>query len=152
MSKEKIKIEELRLLFDRENSRKQNLENKASYFLGCISIIITLVCSFSESILNNLFSILGFALIISFIISLIFCISIFRPKEYYHPFIIGDYKKLENSFKEEIIDFEETLIKQYLISIYENYNLNNKLANKFKYSIIAFGFCLIIFIIMEVFL
>lgn len=50
-----VKLDELRLLFDRENSRKQSLENKASYFLGCISIIMTLICTFSNSItLDNL--------------------------------------------------------------------------------------------------
>ena len=39
---ENLKIEELRACFDRETSRKESLQSKASYFLGIISIIITI--------------------------------------------------------------------------------------------------------------
>lgn len=147
-----IKIEELRLLFERENSRKQSLENKASYFLGCISLIVTIICTFSKSIISNNLIIfpMKLGLIVFFLVSLGFCISIFLPRHYYHPFILDDYKKLETSFNIDEIDFQETLFKQYLISINMNYGINEKVVRNFRYSVFYFILFLIIFLIMEV--
>lgn len=147
-----MKIEELRLLFERENSRKQSLENKASYFLGCISLIVTIICTFSKSIISNNLIIfpMKLGLIVYFLVSLGFCISIFLPRHYYHPFILDDYEKLETSFNINKIDFQETLFKQYLISINMNYGINEKVVRNFRYSVFYFILFLIIFLIMEV--
>ena len=151
MKEDDIKIEELRLLFERENLRKQSLENKASYFLGCISIIVTLICTFSKSITSNkLFTIpIKLGVIIYFLVSLGFCISIFLPRHYYHPFNLDDYEKLESNFKNNN-DFKEKLVKQYLISIHKNYEINEKVVKNFRYSVFYFISFLIIFLIMEV--
>ena len=151
MKENDCKLEELRLLFDRENTRKQNLENKASYFLGCISIVITIVCTFSNSITfsNVFYSYLGWGLLMFFLFSIGFCISIFLPKDYYHPFILDDYQELENSFKVEESTFKKNLYNQYLIASYMNHNINDEIANKLKYSFIFFIWFLIIFGVME---
>ena len=152
MKDNNIKLEELRFLFERETHRKQSLENKASYFLGCISIIVTLICTFSKSITsNNLFIIpMKLGLIIYFFVSLGFCISIFLPRPYYHPFILDDYKELESSFNINENDFQEKLVKQYLISINKNYEINEKVVTNFRCSVFYFIIFLIIFLIMEV--
>lgn len=152
MKENSIKIEELRLLFERENSRKQSLENKASYFLCCISIIITLICTFSKSITsNNLFiAPIKFGWVVYFLVSLGFCISIIMPRNYYHPFILEDYNKLEASFNVNEDDFEKQLFKQYLISINKNYEINENVVRDFRLSIFYFIIFLIIFLIMEV--
>lgn len=50
MDKNNLKLEELRLIFERENIRKQNLENKASYFLVVISIIMTIISTYLSQI------------------------------------------------------------------------------------------------------
>lgn len=149
-----VKIEELRLLFDRENSRKQNLENKASYFLGCISIVMTLICTFAKSInLNNLIlTCYGWGFITYFAVTIGFCISIFSPKDYYHPFNLEDYKKLEKNFNESNISFKENLRNQYLVAVYMNHSINNELVYKLKYSIFYFILFLSCFILMELIL
>ncbi|WP_292606690.1 hypothetical protein [Methanobrevibacter sp. UBA188] len=149
------KIEELRLLFERENNRKQNLENKASYFLGIISIITTIICAFSNQIklipqINNYFGILILiTLIISFSMSIILFISIFLPRDYYHPFDIKDIEKLEKSFKVENEQFNENLFDQYFVSIYTNCEINDKLVVNLKYAIYFF-ICFIFMIILNV--
>lgn len=149
------KIEELRLLFERENSRKENLENKASYFLGIISIITTIICAFSNQInlipqINNYLGILILIiLIISFSMSIILFISIFLPRDYYHPFDIKDIEKLEKSFKVENNQFNEDLFDQYLVSIYTNCEINEELVIHLKYAIYFF-ICFIFMIILSV--
>lgn len=149
-----IKIEELRLLFDRENSRKQNLENKASYFLGCISIVMTLICTFAKSItLNNLiFTCYGWGFVTYFLVTIGFCISIFSPKDYYHPFDLNDYDKLEKSFKEYDYSFKKKLHDQYFVSVYMNHGINDELIIKLKNAIIYFVLFLFCFCLMEVML
>lgn len=151
MNEDDVKIEELRLLFDRENSRKQGLESKASYFLGCISIIITIICTFSHSIsINNLFYMyIGWGLIISFILSVGFCISIFLPKKYYHPFRLNDFNELESSFNENKLNFKKNLYNQYLTAVFMNHNLNDNIVKKLRYSVFYFVWFLMIFIVME---
>ena len=150
MSGKDLKLEELRLLFDRENSRKQNLENKASYFLGCISIVVTIVATFLNNInVNNL---MGLALFCSFFISIGFCISVIIPKKYYHPFELDDFDKLKDDFNRVDDEFEKMLFNQYLIAIYMNYDEINDIARKIKYSVFYFIWFLVIFIVMVVFL
>lgn len=154
MKQNDLKIEELRLLFERENSRKQGLESKTSYFLGCISIIMTIICTFSNSInIDSLFyNYIGWGLIISFLFSIGFCISIFLPKNYYHPFILDDWEELEKSFNEDYSKFEENLYYQYLTAIYMNHDINDEIMKKLRYSVFYFVWFLIIFGVMEVIL
>ena len=149
-----IKLEELRLLFDRENSRKQSLENKASYFLGCISIVMTLICTFSNSItLDNLiFTCYGWGFVTYFLVTIGFCISIFSPKDYYHPFDLEDSEKLEKSFNEYEYSFKKKLNDQYLVSVYMNHSINDELVIKLKNAIIYFILFLFCFFLMEVML
>ena len=89
-------------------------------------------------------------LIIYFLVSLGFCISIFLPRHYYHPFILDDYEDLESRFNINENDFQEKLVKQYLISINKNYEINEKVVSNFRCSIFYFILFLIIFLIMEV--
>ncbi len=133
MSDDKIKIEELRLLFDKEASQKQNLENKASYFLVIISITPTIIGSLLNS--NNLITkfnnclgyILGIIIIFLFIISIGCCLWIFLPRNYYYPFNLDNYNKLEESFKVENNDFKNYLYDQYLTTLFQNNELNTRL-------------------------
>ena len=90
MDKNNLKLEELRLIFERENIRKQNLENKASYFLVVISIIMTIISTYlsqiSLSLKLDIRSMILVLSIIFFLISIGLCILIFLTRNYYHPF------------------------------------------------------------------
>lgn len=81
MDKNNLKLEELRLIFERENIRKQNLENKASYFLVVISIIMTIISTYlsqiSLSLKLDIRSMILVLSIIFFLISIGLCILIF---------------------------------------------------------------------------
>lgn len=158
MSDDKIKIEELRLLFDREFSRKQHLENKASYFLVIISIITTIICSLLSS--NNIITkfnnylgyILGIGIILFFIISIYFCLSIFLPKNYHYPFNSNNYEELEKSFKVENNKFKNNLYDQYLSTFFQNYQLNEDIIPSLKYSVYYFIGSVILFFLSMVIL
>lgn len=158
MSDDKIKIEELRLLFDREFSRKQHLENKASYFLAIISIITTTICTFISfmnpfSKFNSIFGyVLGIVLILLIIITFYCYISIFLPRNHYHPFDINNFDELYKSFKVSNIKFKNNLYEQYLTSIYINYQLNEDINFYLKISICSFFAFLIILILCMVIL
>lgn len=152
MTDDKIKIEELRILFDIEMTRKQNLENKVSYFLVIISITITIICSLSTSI--NLISKfncylgydLGIRIIILFIISIGYCLSIFLPRNYFYPFNLNNYEELEKSFKVENNKFKNNLYDQYLTTAYQNYHLNEDIILHLKYSVYSFIGFIILFV------
>lgn len=148
IDKDNLKLEELRLIFERENTRKQNLENKASYFLVLISIIMTVICTYlnQESFLKiSPFEII--ILLIPFSISIVQCIRIFLPREYYYPFDLKKFNDFENSFKNE--KFKQNLYDQYLTSIDINYKKNNDIMNQLKCSIYSF-ICFIIFLVLIV--
>ena len=152
MTDDKIKIEELRILFDIENTRKQNLENKASYFLVIISITITIICTLSSSI--NLISkfncclgyILAIGIITLFTISIGYCLSIFLPRNYFYPFNLNNYEELEKSFKVENNKFKNNLYDQYLTTAYQNYHLNEDIILHLKYSVYSFIGFIILFV------
>lgn len=154
MDKNNLKLEELRLIFERENIRKQNLENKASYFLVVISIIMTIICTyFSQPTLFPKFDILnGITFIfsmLSFLISIGLCILIFLPRDYYHPFDLETFEDFEKSFKIPDNEFEENLYDQYLTSTHTNHQKNDDIAKQLKYSVYSF-ICFIILLILSV--
>ena len=127
MDKSNLKLEELRLIFERENTRKQNLENKASYFLVVISIIMTIICTYLNqpstfAKLNfNLGGIIFLISIMSFLISIGLCILIFLPRDYYHPIDLEKFEDIKESFEIPNDEFEENLYDQYLTSIHVNH-------------------------------
>ena len=154
MDKNNLKLEELRLIFERENTRKQNLENKASYFLVVISIIMTIICTyFNQPTLFPKFDILNgipFILsILAFLISIGLCILIFLPRDYYHPFDLESFKDFEESFKLPDNEFEKNLYDQYLTSIHANHEKNDDIAKQLKCSVYFF-ICFIILLILSV--
>lgn len=153
MDKSNLKLEELRLIFERENNRKQNLENKASYFLVVISIIMTIICTYLNQTniyakFNfNLKGIIFLIIIICFLISIGFCILIFLPRDYYHPFDLESFEDFENSFKISNNKFEENLYDQYLTSIHVNHENNKDLVKRLKYSVYSFiSFIILLFL------
>ncbi|MDO5860826.1 hypothetical protein [Methanobrevibacter sp.] len=158
MSNNDLKIDELRSCFDRENTRKESLQNKASYFLGVVSIVITIICANMSlfSPLNKFFSIFGIiiisVLIISFLLSIGLCAYIFIPKKYSHPFDFKTYDLFSASFKEKSSVFEKNLYDSYLVSTFTNHNLNNKLVDYLNKSILSFIIFLISFVLMVVIL
>ena len=155
MDKNYLKIEELRLIFERKNSRKQNLENKASYFLVVISIMMTIICTYLNQ--TSLFprfnyspkGIIFIISILSFIVSIGLCILIFLPRNYYHPFDLTIFKNFENSFKIPDDKFEENLYDQYLTSIHANHENNEDIIKRLRYSVYSF-ICFIILLILSV--
>ena len=155
MSDETIKIDELRACFDRESNRKDSLQNKASYFLGIISVITTIICTFfsifkPHIVLNSYLNIILIVLLcLSFLISIIFCLKIFIPRKYAHPFEFENYNCFKNSFKNDDSSFKKELFHQYLISTYTNHNLNDELVSKINIAIISF-ICFIILFLMVV--
>lgn len=154
MSKEKIKIEELRLLFDRESSRKQNLENKSSYFLVIISITITIICTILNSneyitkFNNNLGYILGIGVILSFSIIIYHYYKIFSLRNYHNPFNLDNFEELYEDFNVNNNHFENNLYNRYLTSIYINHLLTEDIISNFKRSIIGY-FCFILLFILS---
>lgn len=153
MDKNNLKLEELRLIFERENTRKQNLENKASYFLVVISIIMTIICAyFSQSSFPEFDVMNGATFIIStvaFLISIGLCISIFLPRDYYHPFDLRNFEEFKNSFKIPDNEFEENLYDQYMTSIHINHEKNEDIVKQLKYSVYSF-ICFIVLLILSV--
>lgn len=153
---ENLKIEELRACFDRETSRKESLQNKASYFLGIISIIVTIISTyfsiFKPTFDLNSYLTLGIilSLIITFIISILSCLQIIIPKNYAHPFEFKSYNNFKNSFKIENIEFENRLYEQYLTSTYTNHKLNDELISKLIIARISFVCFIILFILMVI--
>ena len=151
------KITELRATFDRENSRKESLENKASYFIGVISIIVTIICANSSFLhpIEKFYSPLGIILMIiltiSFLVSMGSCLYMFFPKNYAYPFILDDFDEFEESFEIENKEFKEDLVDAYITSIKTNHDLNNGLVNilnRAKFSFIIFFVTLIISLVI----
>ena len=135
MDKNNLKLEELRLIFERENIRKQNLENKASYFLVVISIIMTIISTYLRQISLSLKLDIR-SMILVFSIGL--CILIFLPRNYYHPFDLENFEEFENSFKIRDEEFEEKLYDKYLTSIHINHEKNEDIVKHLKCSIYSF--------------
>lgn len=157
MTIEDSKITELRATFERENSRKESLENKASYFIGVISIIVTIICANGyvlgpiEKYSTPLGIIILIISIISFLLSVGFCLYMFFPKNYAHPFILNDFDKLWDNFEVKEDEFKENLFDKYIVSIKTNHALNDKLVfylNTAKISFIIFFVTLIIIVVI----
>lgn len=153
MDKNNLKLEELRLIFERENIRKQNLENKASYFLVVISIIMTIISTYlsqiSLSLKLDIRSMILVLSIIFFLISIGLCILIFLPRNYYHPFDLENFEEFENNFKIRDEEFEEKLYDKYLTSIHINHEKNEDIVKHLKCSIYSFV-CFILLLILAV--
>lgn len=155
MDENYLKIEELRVIFERETSRKQNLENKASYFLVVISIMMTIICTYLNQ--PGLFfefnysskGIIFIISILSFVVSIGLCILIFLPRNYYHPFDLTNFESFENSFKISNDKFEEKLYDQYLVSIHTNHENNDDIVKRLRFSVYSF-ICFIIMLILSV--
>lgn len=157
MSIDDSKITELRATFDRENSRKESLENKASYFIGVISIIVTIICTNSSFLgpIEKYYSLLGIAILIiltaSFFVSIGSCLFMFFPKKYAYPFILKDFDEFKESFEAENEEFKEDLLDVYITSIKTNHDLNDRLVsilNMAKISFIVFFVTLIIIVVI----
>lgn len=153
---ENLKIDELRACFDRETSRKESLQSKASYFLGIISIIITIISTYF-SICKPVFDLNSYlnigiliSLTISFIISIVSCLQIIIPKNYAHPFEFKSYNGFKDSFKIENKKFKDGLYEQYLTSTYTNHKLNDELISKLFIGRISFVCFIIMFIVMVI--
>lgn len=157
MAVDDSKITELRATFDRENSRKESLENKASYFIGVISIIVATICA-NRSFLGPIekyYSILGIVILtiltISFLVSIGSCLFMFFPKNYAYPFILKDFNEFEESFEGENEKFKEDLLDAYITSIKTNHTLNDRsvsILNMAKISFIIFFVTLILIVVI----
>lgn len=154
MSRNDSKIDELRACFDRENSRKESLENKASYFLGVVSIVITVICA-NQSIfvpLDKFFSIGGIVIIsvfiTSFLLSVGSCAYIFIPKNYSYPFDFKDFDKVSDNFNVESSIFEKKLYYDYMVSISINHNINDDLVGYLNKSIVSFVIFLVSLVLL----
>lgn len=154
MAKDNLKLEELRAIFNRENYRKDSLQSKASYFLGVISIVVTIICT-NFNLFNPIdkyFSYVGgfilSGLILSFLLSLGFCAYIFLPKNYTHPFDFDNFDESVENLDSKNDELEESLEDQYITSIKTNHDLNNQLVVNLKISVISFLIFLIFYFLM----
>lgn len=112
-------FEEVTKIYERELSRKNSLESKASYIFGVISLIITLFVEllFNKPYLFN--NILIIVLIVLFFIisisSLFLCLLIMKVKYIPYPIKITDNI---NDMRRDLIDINKEEIKS---NIYYNY-------------------------------
>ena len=112
-------FEEVTKIYERELSRKNSLETKASYIFGVISLIITLFVELlfnKPDLFNNTMIIVLIILFFSIsIISLILCLLIMKVKYIPYPIKITDNI---NDMRRNLIDINKEEIKT---NIYYNY-------------------------------
>lgn len=144
-------LNEIKLQFEREDGRKQSLESKASYILGIISLMATIILTIvvdvvfkSHFLFNFIYHIIIIALIclILFFIffSAFFCIKILRIQNIYYPYNSLKPNEFKCYFSKNDIDLKEHLFDSYLSSTFLNNLRNNKKAEYINKS-----FCFLIF-------
>lgn len=131
-----LTLNELRSHFDRELMRKDSLESKASYILGIVAVILTLLFSIllevlrKDSIINNK-SIILFVLIITFIVVfviLILSLRILDVTTVNYPLPSLNPNELSKFFEKE--NLEDELKDKYLMVIPTINKENNNKAKK----------------------
>lgn len=136
-------LNEIRLQFDRENSRKQNLESKASYILGIISLMTTILITITmKMVFNSNFIFRKFIIIftiITLIISSYFCIKVLKNHEIFYPYRSLKPNEFKDYFDKNKNDLKENLYDSYLSATYVNNIKNNEKADNINYS-----FCFLI--------
>lgn len=143
---EKLGLTEIRLQFDREENRKQALESKASYILGFISLMITVILTIivdivlkSYSLINAPFNYIIIILTLLFLIflgiSAGFCINILTIKKIYYPYDSLKPNKFKDRFSKDEENLDINLYDSYLTATYSNNIRNNKKADFITYSI-----------------
>ena len=100
-----ITLEEIRHLFDLEESRRQSLENKAGILIGFLGVILTIVPLFSEANVKEIFPFYIFI-----ICSLVFGLLSIRLTKYQIP-----GKKYENFYQYAKMDKEQAM-DQFLLN------------------------------------
>jgi hypothetical protein len=100
-----ITLEEIKHLFDLEESRRQSLENKAGIIIGFLGVILTIVSIFSETSINE---ILPFYIFL--ICSLVFGLLSIRLTKYQIP-----DKKYEDFYQYAKMD-EMQAMDQFLLN------------------------------------
>ncbi len=112
-------FEEVSKIYERELSRKNSLESKASYIFGVISLIITLFVELlfnrHDLFKNNLIIVLITLFFIISISSLFLCLLIMKVKYIPYPIKITDNI---NDMRRNLIDINKEEIKS---NIYYNY-------------------------------
>lgn len=100
-----ITLEEIRHLFDLEESRRQSLENKAGILIGFLGVILTFVPLFSEASVKEIFPFYVFI-----ICSLVFGLLSIRLTKYQIP-----DKKYEDFYQYAKMD-EKQAMDQFLLN------------------------------------
>ncbi len=101
-------LEEIRHLFDIEESRRQSLENKAGIIIGFIGVVLTIVPLFSKVSIVEIFPFYIFI-----IVSLIFGLLSIRLTKYTIP-----HKKYDDFYKYAKMD-EKTAMDKFLLNYIE---------------------------------
>jgi anaerobic C4-dicarboxylate transporter len=146
-------IDELKEIYNRENNRKQSIENKTSYLVGVISIVITVLISKLDyfTCLNNKLTFnltLYVSSLICLGISIIICLIIFYPRNFQHPFNMSNFKNFEKKFEKNDKKFRNNLKDLYIISNFNNHDINNCLLEKLNYAVLIFIISIIFLIIL----
>jgi hypothetical protein len=127
-----ITLEEIRHLFDLEESRRQSLENKTGILIGFLGVILTIVPIFSET------SVAELLLFYIFIIcSLIFAILSIRLTKYKIP-----HKNYDDFYKYAKMD-EKKAMDQFLLNYIESAK-NSEEINDTKIFFLKLSFLFII--------
>lgn len=136
----KLSLEESIRNYDREVSRKESLESKASYFLGIISIfagiwgnlIIFILDKYPISIFMVVFSVLSILTVIFILKGGFYALQVLKIRDYQYPFDTNN----PNILKKQLSKSENSVIKElfdsYLVCFSDNNIKNNKKAKNLQ--------------------
>lgn len=149
-------MDELKEIYNRENIRKQSIENKTSYLVGVISIVMTIliskfdyfICFNPHKLTINL--ILYICSLVCLGVSMGLCLIIFYPKNFQHPFNMNNFEDFNKNFNKNDIKFRNNLKDLYVLSKFNNHHINNNLFKKLNYAFILFSKFIILFIILSI--
>jgi hypothetical protein len=158
MTLSSLGLEECVRNYDRENTRKDSLESKASYILVAISIftgiwgtLITYITK-DSNISTNFFIIICTVLTIIFIaVCGLYAIRVLRIQDYKYPIEDSNPNNLKQYLSKPENDLRKELFSSYLVCFSENNIKNNKKAEYLQKSEI-YLYCFVILSIISIFL
>lgn len=148
-----IGFEEAIRHYDRENDRKQALESKASYILGIVSLIMTILFTLLIDIIltkNISYNLQCFNLIVILIIILLIlilglvnflCIRVLKIKDIFYPINTTEPNELRTFLAAEDNILKEELFTNYLSNIFINNAKNNAKAEDLSKAFILIEIC-----------
>lgn len=126
-----IALEEMRRQYDDEETRREAVETKTSALLALDAVLIPIVISISSS---QSFPV-RIGLIVLLLGSAALCILTLQRERYRRP--LNSPENILPYAQSEPATFESEFLKNYIISIYHNRQVNDRRYQKFKWALLV---------------